>query len=77
MNTPSISIVAFLAAAAGLALFVMYGDWAAAAEWIVANGKSLLIILQVIGIFYAGMTNNLKLGAILIITILTTILWGW
>ena len=77
MNTPSISIIAFLAAVAGLILFILYGDWDAATDWVINNGKGLLIVLQVVGIFYAGMTSNLKLGAILIITIVTTILWGW
>lgn len=77
MNTPAISIIAFLGAVAGLIMFILYGDWDAAVSWVIANGKNLLIVLQVIGIFYAGMTTNLKLGAILMVTIITTILWGW
>lgn len=77
MNAPAIYITAFLAAVAGLILFILYGDWEFAVSWVIAHGRALLIVLQVVGIFYAGMTNNLRLGSILIITILTTVLWGW
>lgn len=46
-------------------------------QFITEHGKILLIVVQVSGIFYAGMTSNVKLGLILIMTVLTTILWGW
>ncbi|MBQ7701248.1 MAG: hypothetical protein IJT54_02480 [Candidatus Methanomethylophilaceae archaeon] len=77
MNTPAISILAAFGLIGGLVLFILYGDVNAAVEWISVHGKQLLVVVQVIGLFYAGMVGNLKLGAVLAITILTTIFWGW
>ncbi|MFA6804226.1 MAG: hypothetical protein WCR24_07055 [Candidatus Methanomethylophilaceae archaeon] len=41
------------------------------------HGPTILVIAQVLGLFYCGATHNYRLGAVLTLTILTTILWGW
>ncbi len=46
-------------------------------QLIKAHGPTILVIAQVLGLFYCGSTQNYRLGAVLAVTILTTILWGW
>lgn len=46
-------------------------------ELVKTHGPTLLIIAQVLGLFYCGATQNYRLGAVLVVTVLTTILWGW
>ncbi len=77
MNTPALSVIGAFAIIAAVVLFIMYGDVPAAIDWISVHGKQVLVVIQVLGLFYAGMVGTLKLGIVLAITILTTIFWGW
>lgn len=58
-------------------LFVVYGDVNALVSFVRLHGPTMLVIAQMLGLFYCGATHNYRLGAVLTVTILTTVLWGW
>ena len=76
-NPITLSVALVGSIAAGAVLLLLFVPPEDLLSFIIEHGKMLLIIAQVLGIFYAGMTTNVKLGIILIITVLTTIIWGW
>jgi len=76
-NSIIVSVALVFGLAAGVVLLVLFVPPEQIFSFMIGYGKVLLLIAQVAGIFYAGMTTNIKLGAILIMTVLATILWGW
>lgn len=76
-NPIALSVALVGGIAAGVFLLLMFVSPEDILDFIIGHGKVLLIVVQVLGIFYAGMTTNVKLGLILIMTVLTTIVWGW
>lgn len=76
-NSIAVSVVMVGGIVGAIILLLMFASPEDIIQFLTEHGKILLIVIQVSGIFYAGMTSNIKLGAILIMTVLTTILWGW
>lgn len=76
-NPIIVSMAIVFGAATGIVLMLLFVPPEQIVSFLVEYGNVLLLIAQVAGIFYAGMTTNIKLGAILIITVLATIIWGW
>lgn len=76
-NSILVSVAMVGGIVAAIVLLLMFAEPEDILAFLIEHGKVLLIVVQVAGIFYAGMTTNIKLGAILILTVITTILWGW
>jgi Na+/melibiose symporter-like transporter len=76
-NSIIVSVALVFGLAAGVVLLVLFVPPEQIFSFMIEYGKVLLLVAQVAGIFYAGMTTNVKLGAILIMTVLATIIWGW
>lgn len=76
-NSILVSVALVFGLAAGAVLLVLFVPPEQILFFLTEYGKVLLLVAQVAGIFYAGMTTNIKLGAILILTVLATIIWGW
>lgn len=76
-NSILVSVAMVGGIVAAIVLLLMIAEPEDILAFLIEHGKVLLIVVQVAGIFYAGMTTNIKLGAILILTVITTILWGW
>ncbi|HKM13730.1 MAG TPA: hypothetical protein VJY42_02265 [Candidatus Methanomethylophilaceae archaeon] len=76
-NSIAVSVAMVGGIVGAIILLLMFSSPEDIVLFLVEYGKILLIVIQVSGIFYAGMTSNVKLGAILIMTVLTTVLWGW
>lgn len=76
-NSILVSVALVFGLAAGVVLLVLFVPPEQILFFLTEYGKVLLLVAQVAGIFYAGMTTNIKLGAILILTVLATIIWGW
>lgn len=76
-SQPMIVLGAAAAVIAAIAIVWATGSWGSVASWFVANGKTVLTVVQVAGIFYCGMEGRLRLGLVLIFTTLATVLWGW
>ncbi|MDY0246615.1 MAG: hypothetical protein RBR26_06795 [Methanosarcina mazei] len=76
-NSILVSVALVFGLVAGAVLLVLFVPPEQILFFLTEYGKVLLLVAQVAGIFYAGMTTNIKLGAILILTVLATIIWGW
>lgn len=76
-SQPAIVLGAVALALATLAVIWYTQSWDAVVSWFIRNGKSVLTIIQVAGIFWCGMEGRLRLGLVLILTTLATVLWGW
>jgi Na+/melibiose symporter-like transporter len=76
-NSILVSVALVFGLVAGVVLLVLFVPPEQILFFLTEYGKVLLLVAQVAGIFYAGMTTNIKLGAILILTVLATIIWGW
>lgn len=77
MNPIIATILAAVAAAAGLILLTYLGLLVEAVDLFRDHGKVIIVIVQVVGIFWCGMMGKFKLGAVLVFTVLATIFWGW
>lgn len=77
MNPIIATILAAVAAAAGLILLAYLGLLVEAVDLFRDHGKVIIVIVQVVGIFWCGMMGKFKLGAVLVFTVLATIFWGW
>lgn len=73
----AIVLGAIVAAIVAVAAITLTGSWGAVGSWFVSNGRTALTVVQVAGIFYCGMEGRLRLGLVLILTTLATVLWGW
>jgi len=76
-NAVIITLSAIGVVVAGIYLFLKFGDIDATFSFFKTNGPLILTVAQVLGLFYAGMVGNIKLGVILTVTLLTTVFWGW
>jgi len=76
-NSIAVSVAMVGGIVGAIILLLMFTSPEDIIHFLIEHGKILLVVIQVSGIFYAGMTSNVKLGIILIMTVLTTIIWGW
>ncbi|AGI47385.1 hypothetical protein TALC_00376 [Thermoplasmatales archaeon BRNA1] len=77
MNAVILTLFLGFFAVTASVILVLTGYMDEAVAFFKVHGQTILIVLQVIGLFWAGMMGKFKLGAILVCSILATIFWGW
>lgn len=77
MNQLIIMALAAVIVLGGGAWLVTSGNLQAAIDIFVAYGPEIITVGQLLGLVWAGMTGNLKLIVILMITLCGTLFWGW
>lgn len=77
MNAIIATTLATVAAAAGFILMAYLGLLKEVIDLFRDHGKVIIVIVQVVGIFWCGMIGKFRLGAVLAFTVLATIFWGW
>lgn len=77
MNQLIIMALAAVIVLGGGAWLVMSGNLKAAIDVFVAYGPEIITVGQLLGLVWAGMTGNIRLIVILMITLCGTLFWGW